>query len=144
MSRDSRARRLAAYEDVRRHHLAGETLLAIGRATGLARATVRRYAQAESLPERAIRRPNPSRLAPYLAHLEQRMAEVCENVMARWREVRDQGFAGTHRQVPRYGAKRRTAHNEAISALVDLCQTPVPSPPSPKMNRSFASRLPIC
>ena len=41
MSRDSRARRLAAYEDVRRRYLAGQTLLAIGRATGLARATVR-------------------------------------------------------------------------------------------------------
>jgi transposase len=36
ISRDSRARRLAAYEDVRQRHLAGETLLAIGRATGLA------------------------------------------------------------------------------------------------------------
>ncbi len=46
------------------------TLLAIGRATGLARATVRKYAQAESFPERAIQRPAPSRLDPYLAHLE--------------------------------------------------------------------------
>jgi len=107
MSRDSRARRLAAYEDVRRRHLAGETLLAIGHATGLARATVRRYAQAESFPERAIRQPSPSRLDPYLAHLEQRMAEGCENAMALWREIRDQGFAGTHRQVHRYVAERR-------------------------------------
>lgn len=108
MSRDSRARRLAAYEDVRRRRLAGESLLAIGRVTGLARATVRRYAQAESLPERAIRRPNPSRLDAYLAHLEQRMAVGCENAMALWREIRDQGFAGTHRQVHRYIAERRT------------------------------------
>lgn len=108
MSRDSRARRLAAYEDVRRRHLAGESLLAIGRVTGLARATVRRYAQAESFPERAIRWPNPSRLDPYLAQLEQRMAEGCENAMALWREIRDQGFAGTHRQVHRYVAERRT------------------------------------
>jgi transposase len=108
MSLDSRARRLAAYEDVRRRYLAGETLLAIGRVTGLARATVRKYAQAESFPERAIRRPNPSGLDPYLAHLERRMAEGCENAMALWREIRDQGFAGTHRQVHRYVAERRT------------------------------------
>ncbi|WP_456685701.1 ISL3 family transposase [Bradyrhizobium sp. P5_C11_2] len=109
MSRDRRARRLAAYEDVRRRHLAGETLLAIGRATRLARATVRKYAQAESFPERAIQqRSAPSRLDPYLAHLEQRRAEGCENAMALWREVRDQGFAGTHRQVHRYVAERRT------------------------------------
>lgn len=33
---------------VRRRHLAGQTLLAIGRATGLARATVRKYLQVES------------------------------------------------------------------------------------------------
>jgi transposase len=109
ISRDSRARRLAAYEDVRQRHLAGETLLAIGRATGLARATVRKYAQAESFPERARRRPNPSRLDPYLAHLEQRMAEGCENAMALWREIRAQGFAGTHRQVHRFVAERRTS-----------------------------------
>lgn len=107
-SLDSRARRLMSYEDVRRRHLAGETLLAIVRATGLARATVRKYAQAESFPERAIRRPNPSRLDPYLAHLEHRMAEGCENAMALWREIRGQGFAGTHRQVHRFVAERRT------------------------------------
>lgn len=81
-SRDSRARRLAAYEDVRRGYLAGATLLAIGRATGLARATVRKYAQIKSFPERANQRPNPSRLDPNLAHLEQRMAESCESAMA--------------------------------------------------------------
>jgi transposase len=108
VSLDSRARRLAAYEDVRRRHLAGETLLAITRATGLARATVRKYAQAESFPERAIRRPNPSRLDPSLAHLEKRMAEGCENAMVLWREIRSQGFAGTHRQVHRFVAERRT------------------------------------
>jgi hypothetical protein len=36
-SLDSRARRLMSYEDVCRRHLAGETLLAIVPATGLAR-----------------------------------------------------------------------------------------------------------
>ncbi len=107
-SADSRARRLAAYEEVRRRHLAGETLLSIGRATGLARGTVRKYAYAEAFPERAAPRPNPSRLDPYLLHLERRLTEGCENAMALWREVRDQGFAGTHRQVHRWVAERRT------------------------------------
>ena len=53
---DGRARWLAAYEDVRRRYLAGEALLAIGRATGLARATVRKYALRQELP-RAGRAP---------------------------------------------------------------------------------------
>ncbi len=96
-SADSHARRLAAYEEVRRRHLTGETLQSIGRATGLARGTVRKYAHAEAFPERAAPRPNPSRLDPYLLHLERRLTEGCENAMALWREVRDQGFAGTHR-----------------------------------------------
>ena len=45
------------------------------------------------------------------------MAEGCENAMALWREVREQGFSGTHRQVHRFVAERRTmpasrtAHN---------------------------------
>jgi hypothetical protein len=35
---------MAVYEEVRRRHLAGEALLAIGRAMGLARGTVRKFA----------------------------------------------------------------------------------------------------
>jgi len=81
-SADSRARWLAAYEDVRRRRLAGEALLAIGRATGLARATVRKYAHAESFPERAVRRPGRSILDPFIAYLETRMADGCEDAMA--------------------------------------------------------------
>jgi transposase len=105
---DSRARRLAAYEDVRRRFQGGETLLAIARQMGLARGTVRKYAQAECFPERAKRRPSPSRLDPYLAHLEQRMTEGCENAMELWRALRERGFNGTHRQVHRFVAERRT------------------------------------
>jgi hypothetical protein len=44
----------------------------------------------------------------HLAYIERRMAEGCENAMALWREVREQGFAGTHRQVHRFVAERRT------------------------------------
>ena len=54
-SADICARWLAAYEDVRRRHLAGEKLLAISRSTGLARATVRKHAHAGVFPERAVR-----------------------------------------------------------------------------------------
>lgn len=107
-SDDSRARWLAAYQEVRRRHLAGETLLAIAAATGLARGTVRKYAYAETFPERAVRGPNASRLDRYLPHIERRMAEGCENAMALWREVRAQGFSGSHRQVHRFVAGHRT------------------------------------
>lgn len=52
----NRARWRAACEDMRRRHLAGESLSAICRVAGLAPATVRKYAGAENLSERAVRR----------------------------------------------------------------------------------------
>ncbi|HSH83401.1 MAG TPA: transposase, partial [Herpetosiphonaceae bacterium] len=122
-----------------RRHLTGETLQSIGRATGLARGTVRKYAHAECFPERAAPRPNPSLLDPYLPHLERRMAEGCENAMALWREVRDQGFRGTHRQVHRWVAERRTAparrtpHKWLERTSTDVLEVSNAAPlPSPK------------
>ena len=106
---ESRTRWRALYEEVRRRHRAGETLAAIGRVTGLARGTVRKYAHAEGFPERVAHGPGPSRLDPYVAHLERRMAEGCEDAMALWREVRRQGYDGTPRQVQRFVAERREA-----------------------------------
>ena len=105
---ENRARWRAAHEEVRRRHLAGETLVAIGQATGLARATVRKYAHAEVFPERAASGPGPSRLDPYVAYIERRMDEGCQDAMALWREARDLGYDGTPRQVQRFVAQRRS------------------------------------
>jgi transposase len=105
---ESRARWLARYEEVRRRFQAGEKLLAISRALGLARSTVRRYAHAEHFPERAVRVPPPSILDPYLSHLEARLAQGCENAMALWRELQALGFGGTPKQVQRWVSQRRT------------------------------------
>ena len=106
---ESRARWLARYQGVRQRFQAGEKLLAISRALGLARSTVRRYAYAERFPERAVRVPPPSILDPYLSHLEARLAQGCENAMALWRELQALGFSGTAKQVQRWVQQRRTA-----------------------------------
>ena len=106
---ESRARRVAQYEEVRRRFGAGETLLAISRATGLARTTVRRFAYAESFPERAGRGPVASTLDPFLDYLEARVAAGCENAAALWRDVKDLGFPGTAKQVRRWLSRRRSA-----------------------------------
>ncbi len=104
----SRARRLARYDEVRRRHLAGEGLRSISKATGLARATVGKYAGAGMFPERVLRTPAPSIIDPYLPHLEMRVGEGCENGTQLWREVRELGFAGTAKQVRRWLQARRT------------------------------------
>src|SRR3954463_4139403 len=104
-----RARWVALYEEVRRRHAAGEKLLAIGRTMGLAVGTVRKYAYAESFPVPETRPLRPSILDPYLARLEARLAEGCENGLALWRGLRAAGFPGTAGQVHRWLAERRTA-----------------------------------
>jgi hypothetical protein len=104
-----RARRVALHEEVRRRHAAGEGLLTIGRAMGLAVGTVRKYAYAESFPVPETRPLRPSALDPYLARLEARLAEGRENGLALWRELRAVGFPGTAKQVHRWLAERRTA-----------------------------------
>jgi transposase len=128
MRAQSRARRLALYEEVRRRVGAGETLLAISRALGLARATVRRYAGAPSFPERAARRLLPSKLDPYLGHLEARWAAGCQNALGLWRELRALGFAGSSHQVRRWARQRRTVPAGAVVTP----SAPVPPLPSPR------------
>jgi transposase len=107
-SADSRARWQAIYDEVRRRHAGGEPLLAISRRIGLARGTVRKFAHAESFPERVPRAPGRSILDPYLEHLSARVAAGCENGLALWRELRGLGYPGTARQVYRWLAERRT------------------------------------
>ena len=106
---ESRVRWQACHAEVRRRHLAGETLLGSARETGLALGTVRKHARAEAFPARTPHGPGPSSLDPCLSHLERRLAEGCENGLALWRELRGQGFPGGTRQVHRWLIERRTA-----------------------------------
>ena len=104
---DSRMRRLALYDEVQRRHAAGEALIAIARAMGLARGTVRNYAYASSFPERATRRPRQSIIDRHLPHLRARVAEGCEDGTVLWRELQAHGFAGTAKQVRRWLSEQR-------------------------------------
>ncbi len=107
-SAESRARWQAVYDGVRRRHASGEPLLGIAHAMGVARATVRKYAAANTFPARLSYGPGPSLLDPHVDHLVRRIGEGCENAMALWRELRERGYPGTSRQVHRFVAKRRT------------------------------------
>src|SRR3954471_11429790 len=70
---------------------------------------VRKYAAAESFPVPEARPLRRSILDPYLAHVQARLAEGCENALALWRELRAAGFPGTAKQVQRWVAEHRTA-----------------------------------
>ncbi len=136
---ESRTRWQARYDEVRHRHLTGEPLLVIARATGLARATVRKFARAESFPARLPHGPGRSILDPYLPYLERRLAEGCENGLALWRELRGMGFPGGNKQVHRWLAERRTAPakvgrrrtenpNDTRAAAVGGKGPPLPAP----------------
>ena len=105
---DSRERWKTGYDEVRRRHASGETQLGIARAMSLARATVRKYAAADTFPVRLPHGPGPSLLDPHVDYLLRRIGEGCENAMALWREIRERGYPGTSRQVHRFVAERRT------------------------------------
>jgi len=96
------------YEDVRRRRADGQSLRRINRETGLARATVRKYAFAERFPRHGLRGPEPSILDPYLDQLQARLGSGCENAMQLWRELRALGFTGTPKQIRRWLSERRT------------------------------------
>jgi transposase len=125
-SAGSRARRLAQYEEVKQRFGAGETVLAISRAMALSRDLVRRYAYAESFPERSARVPGPSVLDPYSDYLEARVAGGCENAMTLWRDLKELGYTGSAKPVRRWLRHRRTT--AASSSLhQDLCGFPTAS-----------------
>ncbi|NVJ02931.1 transposase [Myxococcus sp. AM009] len=111
-------------------------MLRISRTLKLARATVRKYARAETFPERAVRVPGPSILDPFLQYLEQRHATGCANALALWREIRARGFGGTSRQVHRWLQTRRTAPARSMPRM--RCGN-APNPTNPRPNGSFPS-----
>ena len=105
-SLDSRTRRLLRYEEVKELHGAGKSLSAIARETGLNRKTVCKYVYAESFPERSSK-PWLSAIDPYLGYLEARHAEGCEDATQLWREIQQQGFPNSKRQVLKWMRERR-------------------------------------
>ena len=119
---------------------------AIRHATGLAPATVRKYAHSETFPERAVRRPGRSILDPFLPYLAKRLGEGCEDAMALWRELRARGYAHGSKMVQRWMAENRTkpaprtarkwlkdtAAITASSAPSDALPASCPALPSPK------------
>lgn len=105
---NSRERRLAYYQKVQQLHLAGWSIRQISREVNLNRTTVRRYAFAESFPERIRRPTGRSMLTPYLPYLEQRYQEGFQNAQQLWREICQQGYPGSDSQPTKWLSRRRT------------------------------------
>jgi transposase len=91
---ESRAQRLALWQQVQELGSQGYTRKEIGQRCGLEAHTVCRYLRSSTFPERHQRSPSGSRLDPYKPYLLQRWQEGCQNASQLWRELQEQGFVG--------------------------------------------------
>jgi transposase len=94
------------HAEVQRLAADGGTISGIARHLGVTRTMVGRYLFADAPPEREHARRR-SRLDPHEPYLRRRWAEGCRNALLLWREIRDQGYSGTSRQVSRWAEERR-------------------------------------
>ena len=121
---DSRARRLALYEQVQALVASGMSQRAIARTLQIGRDKASRFAQAPTFPERRQGTRRPSILDPYLPYIEQRWQAGCHNGSQIFRELQAQGFAHPRPIVAQYIARRRTAERAGLPP-------PTPTPPLP-------------
>lgn len=96
-SQISRAKRLAAFEEVRELHQQGLSIRTIARSLGLSRQRVRHYLQVENFPEAASRPRSPvkSKLDPFVPYVLKRWNDGEFNGTQLYREIRDQGYTGS-------------------------------------------------
>jgi transposase len=134
---DSRARRMARYQQVQELRRQGIGIRKICRTLKMSRETVERFARCEQFPERATPSHGPGRallIDPYLPFLQQRWQEGCDNAAQLFAEIKAKGFAGSaymvRRQVRRW---RRVA---------GLCPVRGPRPiAGPRLIRPSARRI---
>jgi transposase len=86
------------------HALAAQGLsgLVIARTLGIHRHTVERNLRLPTCPERARHPRRANSLDPFEPYLRERWAQGYHNALGLWREIREQGFAGTSRTVSRF------------------------------------------
>lgn len=105
----SRTQAQALYQQVQTLHKRGCSMRQIARQLSISRTTVHKYCVAETFPERAQRLLSPSMLDAYLPYLIIRHQAGCEDAKQLWRELGEQGYPGTSRQVSRWLRQRRQA-----------------------------------
>jgi transposase len=104
LQEDRRTRRQSRYRQVKELQDQGLTLRKIAQQLRLSRCTVRRFARTEQFPDRALRPKTASLLDKFLVYLQRRWEEGCHSAAQLYREVRNQGFAGSQ-----YMVRRRVA-----------------------------------
>lgn len=107
-SNKKRDERLAFYQQVQQMRQEGWNISQLTQELGRHPATIRKYFYATTFPERSPRRSANSILDLYLPYLEQRLQDGCDNVQQLWREIQQQGYPGTNKQVIKWMQLKKT------------------------------------
>ena len=118
----NRAARRARYDEVVALHQCGLTQKAIAARLELHPKTIRRWLQAGTFPERALRGKRITQLDPYLPYLRERWMEGCHNGHQLWRDLCEQGYVGSRTCVSDWVAQQRRAEC-ALALLVPNAPT---------------------
>ena len=93
----------------------GLSISQISALSGYSRPTIRKYLAQAQTPRYKPRLPRPTRLAPYLPFVEERLAAGVWNAVVLLRELKEQGYAGGYTAVKDYlRPKRREAQTVAV------------------------------
>lgn len=119
-----RQQRLERFEAVQDLFQQGWSLSAIAAYLGLDRKTVRKYAHADTFPERQPRSPQASLLDPYKSYVWQRWHAGCRNAAQLLREIREQGYRGGNTVLRQFIAHMRKAlHLPPRTRMIRPAQT---------------------
>ena len=102
-----RQRRLARYRQVVVLFRSGQSQVAISRALGIGRKTIRRWLRRGEFPERKPPHRAPAKVSEFAAYLQQRWNEGCHNAYRLYQEICQQGYRGKRSMVARLVAQWR-------------------------------------
>lgn len=91
----NRATRVKRFETVRRLYSEGHTKKQIAAHMGMGVSTIRQFVGAQQFPERAVRRPSPTKLSAFAAYLQERWTEGCRDGRKLLAELRERGYTGS-------------------------------------------------
>ncbi len=133
-------RRQERYQSVIDLHTQGVKIRAIARQLKMSRATVRRYLDAEGPPQTSKHRKRGSILDSYLSHLSRRWTEGIHNASQLYREIHEQGYAGSRSLVGRWAAMTRG--QSANTTTASSQKTPAQAQSSAQLCPSLCAHRP--
>lgn len=125
----SQRRRQSFYDKVQRLRQRGFNIKQIARKLGCSWTRARDYFRAETCPTRRAHPHLPSILDAYTDYLSAKWQAGCQNAQQLWRDIRAQGFTGSHRVVTLWAQARRNPTQ------------PIPALPAP-LTSILPSKLP--